>query len=298
MGVSSGLAVGSGVLLERDQQLAALERHFAAVTASMVGRFVFVGGEAGVGKTSLVRRFCAEQPARILSGACDALATPHPLGPFLDIATISGPLQDVIAGGAQPYEVAASLLDELRSSRPSILVLEDLHWADDATLDVVRLLARRLETVPVLAVGTYRDDQIDRTHRLRVLIGELATWPGVVRLSLCPLVGSRRGRARRAARRRRDRAVSQHRRQPVLRQRGARGGWQPPPADCPGCCARESGTAGSCLPDAWSKRSRSSRRERTSPCLEALEPRAMDSVEECLASGVLTSTHDRCGLPA
>jgi DNA-binding CsgD family transcriptional regulator/tetratricopeptide (TPR) repeat protein len=155
---------------------------------SSAGRFVFIGGEAGVGKTSLVRHFCANQSVRILSGACDALATPHPLGPLLDISRITaGDLEAVIGRGGRPHEVAAAFLEQLRSGRPCIVILEDLHWADDATLDVVRLLARRVESAPVLVVGTYRDDQIDRTHPLRVLIGELATSPAVARLTLAPL---------------------------------------------------------------------------------------------------------------
>ena len=110
---------------------------------SSAGRFVFIGGEAGVGKTSLVRRFCASQSVRVLSGACDALATPHPLGPLLDIAhTTAGDLEALIVRGARPHEVAAALLDQLRSDPPCVVILEDLHWADDATLDVIRLLAR------------------------------------------------------------------------------------------------------------------------------------------------------------
>ena len=289
VGASSGIAVGTSVLLEREQQLEALERHLAAVTSRQVGRFVFLGGEAGVGKTSLVRRFCSEQAIPVLSGACDALATPHPLGPFLDIAALNGSLNDVIAGGARPYEVAASLLDELRTRRPSILVLEDLHWADDATLDVVRLLARRLEAVPVLAVGTYRDDQVDRTHRLQILIGELATWPGVVRLSLTPL--SAGAVAELAAPYGVDATELYHNTggnpffvSEVL----AAGGSRLPQTVQDAVLARAARLAPA------------ARRvveavaivpaETDFGLLEALEPRAMDSVEECLASGVLTST--------
>jgi DNA-binding CsgD family transcriptional regulator/tetratricopeptide (TPR) repeat protein len=67
------------------------------------------------------------------------------------------------------------------------VILEDLHWADDATLDVIRLLARKVESAPVLVVGTYRDDQIDRRHPLRILIGDIATSPAVARLHLGPL---------------------------------------------------------------------------------------------------------------
>jgi DNA-binding CsgD family transcriptional regulator/tetratricopeptide (TPR) repeat protein len=177
-----------GDLLERAESLAALEHHLAAVAMSSAGRLVFIGGEAGVGKTSLVRYFCANQPVRILSGACDALATPHPLGPLLHIAhTTAGDLEAMIARGGRPHEVAAAFLDQLRAGPPCIVILEDLHWADDATLDVIRLLARKVESAPVLMVGTYRDDQVDRSHPLRVLIGDLATSPAVARLSLGPL---------------------------------------------------------------------------------------------------------------
>lgn len=178
-------AAGSADLLERSEQLDALERHLEGVAAGSAGRFVFIGGEAGVGKTSMVRCFCHGKSVRVLSGACDALAAPHPLGPLLDIAAVAnGALQAVIDRGGRPYEVAAALLDELRFGGPSIVVLEDLHWADDATLDVIRLLGRRIEMAPVLFIGTYRDDQIDRTHPLRVVIGELATGPAIVRINL------------------------------------------------------------------------------------------------------------------
>ncbi|MGA7988970.1 MAG: AAA family ATPase [Candidatus Dormiibacterota bacterium] len=182
---TSKAVAGSGDLLERAEPLAALAHHFATVAMSSAGRFIFVGGEAGIGKTSLVRRFSASQPARVLSGACDALATPHPLGPLLDIAhTTAGDLEALIIQGARPHEVAAAFLHELRVNRPSIVILEDLHWADDATLDVIRLLVRKVESAPVLVVATYRDDQIDRTHPLRVLIGDIATNPAVTRLTL------------------------------------------------------------------------------------------------------------------
>jgi DNA-binding CsgD family transcriptional regulator len=178
----------SGDLLERAAPLAALEHHLDAVAMSSCGRFVFIGGEAGVGKTSLVRRFCADVSVRVLSGSCDALATPHPLGPLLDISgTTGGDLEATIVRGGRPHEVAAALLDQLREGPPCIVILEDLHWADDATLDVVRLLARKVESAPVLAIGTYRDDQIDRTHPLRLLIGDIATSPAIARIALGPL---------------------------------------------------------------------------------------------------------------
>jgi predicted ATPase len=96
----------------------------------------------------------------------------------------------MIVRGGRPHEVAAAFLDQLRAGPRCVVILEDLHWADDATLDVVRLLARKVESAPVLAVATYRDDQLDRTHPLRMLIGDIATSPAVARLSLGPLSGS------------------------------------------------------------------------------------------------------------
>ena len=174
-------------LLERSGQLAAFEGHLAAVRASSRGRIVLLGGEAGIGKTALVRRFCEQQTgsSRVLAGACDALFTPHPLGPFLDVAQATGgELEQLLAGGGRPHEVAMALVRELRGGSPTILVVEDLHWADEATLDVLKLLGRRIDSVPTLLLLTYRDDELDRGHPLRLLLGELPGGDEVVRLRL------------------------------------------------------------------------------------------------------------------
>ena len=172
-------------LLEREELLAQL-----AAARAETGRLVFVGGEAGVGKTSLVRRFVDDQPdsVRVLWGACDALFTPRALGPFLDVARIvGGEVEDLVRSGARPHEVAAALIRELETAIPTILVLEDMHWADEATLDVVRLLGRRINAVPALVLVTYRSDQLENDHPLRIILGELVSSEAVSRITIEPL---------------------------------------------------------------------------------------------------------------
>ena len=177
-------------LLERSHELSTLADALAAVRQDGHGRLVFIGGEVGVGKTTLVRRFCSEysESPRVLWGPCDALFSPRPLGPLVDIveSTPSG-LKELVATGARPHEVAGALVRELHAEAPTILVLEDVHWADEATLDVLRLLYRRLDTVPALVLATYRDDELDRAHPLRIVLGELATERAVGRLRIEPL---------------------------------------------------------------------------------------------------------------
>jgi DNA-binding CsgD family transcriptional regulator/tetratricopeptide (TPR) repeat protein len=162
-------------LLERSAQLEAMDERFAAVRAHGRGRLVLVAGEAGIGKTALVRSFCdGLSSTRVLSGACDALYTARPLGPFVDIADeAGGELAALVGTGVTPGVLVAALARELRGSRPAIVVLEDLHWADEATLDVLRLLARRIESLPALVLATYRDDELDRAHPLRITLGDL-----------------------------------------------------------------------------------------------------------------------------
>jgi len=177
-------------LLERERELGALGTLMAAVRDERRGRLALVGGEAGVGKTALLRRFCGDQPrsARIIWGACDSLFTPRPLGPLLDIVRVTGgELARLVETGAKPHEVAAALMNELTAGAPALVVLEDLHWADEATLDVVRIVARRIGTVPALVVATYRDDELDPAHPLRLVLGELATVDSVDRTKLSPL---------------------------------------------------------------------------------------------------------------
>jgi DNA-binding CsgD family transcriptional regulator len=185
----SGTRAGDGDLLERAAQLDDLRAQLDTVVRERRGRLAFVSGEAGVGKTALVRRFCAEQRrARVLWGACDALFTPRALGPFLDVAaTAGGELGRLVAQGARPQDVHAALVDELRAGGPTVVVLEDLHWADEATLDVVRLAGRRIEAAEALFVVTFRDDELDRSNPLRLVLGELATSANVGRLRLPPL---------------------------------------------------------------------------------------------------------------
>jgi DNA-binding CsgD family transcriptional regulator len=177
-------------LLERSRDLSVLNDSLAIVVSSSQGRLLLVPGEAGVGKTALLGRFCDDQrpSARILWGACDPLFTPRPLGPLLDIAQITqGELKELTESGAKPYEVAAALLRELGTRTPTIVVFEDVHWADEATLDVLRLLGSRIEAAPALVLASYRDDALDRDHPLRIVLGELATGEAVGRLSVAPL---------------------------------------------------------------------------------------------------------------
>ena len=173
-------------LLEREPFFARLESAHEHALAGH-GRLVFVEGEAGAGKTALVRHFCERHSdrSRLLWGACDALFTPRPLGPVLDIAQATGPeLGDLVLGRAIPYQVAAAVVEELTGPVPSILVLEDVHWADEATLDVLRLVARRLDSVSALLIVTYRGEALDPGHPLRIVLGELTSGQSIERLHL------------------------------------------------------------------------------------------------------------------
>ncbi|HET7513695.1 MAG TPA: AAA family ATPase [Gaiella sp.] len=175
-------AIATDLLLERESLLGSLAESFDAAQRGL-GRLALVSGEAGAGKTSLVRRFCEQLPGgtTVLSGACDPLVTPRPLGPFLEIGEQS---DRTIAGETAP-DVAGALLD--LALEPVVFVVEDLHWADEATLDVVRLLGRRLASTSGLAIVTYRDDELARDHSLRICLGDLATTEGVERLHVEPL---------------------------------------------------------------------------------------------------------------
>lgn len=174
-------------LLERDADLSTLAACLEEVHGG-AGRIVLVGGEAGCGKTTLVRRFCDASTADVVWSGCDPLFTPRPLGPLLGIAeTLGGELAGALAADAVPHDVVAALARELRDRPGGVLVLEDAHWADEATLDVLRLLCRRIDSVPVLLVVTYRDDELDRVHPLRPLLGELPSYGVVRRVRLRPL---------------------------------------------------------------------------------------------------------------
>src|SRR5262245_27337627 len=134
-------------LVERSAELDVLAETLERVGDTRAGELLFVAGEAGVGKTSLLRAFADGCVAtRVLWGACDPLFTPRPLGPLLAPAERGGgALEELLRDGALPHEVAAELARELARGRASVFVLDDVHWADEATLDVLRLLARRIE---------------------------------------------------------------------------------------------------------------------------------------------------------
>jgi len=190
--VQSGLSThaGSGELVERSDELSTLRESLAAVRERLRGHLVFVRGDAGIGKTALLRSFCAEQDprVRVLWAACDPLYTPRPLGPLLDVARITGgELDERVARGDKPHDVADALLRELEVASPTVLVLEDVHWADEATLDVTRLVARRVEEAPAMLVATYRDEELGPTHPLRIALGELPPNGVVTRIELAAL---------------------------------------------------------------------------------------------------------------
>src|SRR5205085_4739365 len=176
-------------LLEREQFLDELEAILGDVAAGN-GRLVLVSGEAGIGKTSLVERFAEthQAQARVLWGACDALFTPRPLGPLYDIARqTQGNLLALLEEEAQRASIFSAALDEMKRGRaPSIAVIEDAHWADEATLDLLKFLGRRINRINVMLVVTYRDDEVGADHPLRLVLGDLP-HRSVARLRLPPL---------------------------------------------------------------------------------------------------------------
>ncbi len=131
------------------------------------GRVALVSGEAGIGKTSLLKAFAAGQPSttRVRVGGCDDLAVPRPLGPFLDIGEQAPRLEAALADPAA--DIGRATLAELRRVDPTICIVEDAHWADEATLDVMTFLARRIPQVAVLLVVSFRDDEVGAQHSLR-----------------------------------------------------------------------------------------------------------------------------------
>jgi DNA-binding CsgD family transcriptional regulator len=164
-------------LLEREDALRALADAYGSAERGD-GAVVVVSGEPGIGKTSLVNSFVASLGAEsnVLLGTCDDLVIARPLGPFSDlVGSVSAPLEEAILGGAPPQELHPLLIAELSPrSRPTVLVLEDIHWADEATLDAVTFLARRLGSLHALLILTLRSGEVAPEHPLHSLLGDVA----------------------------------------------------------------------------------------------------------------------------
>ena len=172
------------LLLERDELLAQLQAQWRGAS-EQAGRLVVVEGEAGIGKTALMRRFAQllGSAVPVLWGSCDALSTPRPLGPLHDM--LAGVAGEVHIGDANRHALFVRFVDTL-AARPTLAVLEDLHWADEATLDLLRYAGRRMARTHSLLLASLRSDELTARHPLRNVLGDLATL-GVLRLAPLPL---------------------------------------------------------------------------------------------------------------
>ncbi|HEU5032648.1 MAG TPA: AAA family ATPase [Spirillospora sp.] len=211
----------SPVLVGRAAELAVLEDALAAAPGA-----VLVGGEAGLGKTRLIREFAASVggggQARVLLGGCLELGSDGlPFAPFTTVLRglvrdigIDGvaalvprgdtgslarllpefgePESDAASGEerARLFEVVLTLLERLAERQPVVLVIEDAHWADRSTRDLLSFLVRNLSVAPVLIVVTYRSDELHRAHPLRPLLGGLERVDRVSRLEITRLARS------------------------------------------------------------------------------------------------------------
>jgi DNA-binding CsgD family transcriptional regulator/tetratricopeptide (TPR) repeat protein len=181
----------SPILLEREAPLAQLQASLAALgQRESAGRCLLLQGEAGIGKTSLLRRLRDAAPAGLswLVGTCEPWLSPSPLGPLVDfVGELPPSLAQAVRSGAPLRELLLPVLDLLRDARqPRVLVIDDAQWADSATLDLLRFVGRRIGSTHAALVVSYRDDELGADHPLR---GVLASLPGehTLRIVLPPL---------------------------------------------------------------------------------------------------------------
>ena len=177
------------MLLEREGPLEALlssERRAAAGHGSTV----LLEGEAGIGKTSLLQEFAgrADKGCRVLWGWCEALFTPRPLGPLQDMAQSLDPcVAALLDQAAAPERLFPALLNALQHAEgTTVLLFEDVHWADNATLDLVKYLGRRISLLRTMLVLSARSDELGADHPLAYVLGDLPT-ASVTRITLEPL---------------------------------------------------------------------------------------------------------------
>ncbi len=168
------------MLIERDRELAQLAGLFETVRRGR-GHIALVSGEAGIGKTTLIRKLRSSLPPgwRLAAGGCDALFTPRALGPVRDIAAVLGPGLEAALETGDRAQIHAAMLDALGSRTgggepgPILIIWEDMHWADQATLDLLRFLGRRIAFVPVLLVLSSREDEPGAPLAVRNVLREL-----------------------------------------------------------------------------------------------------------------------------
>ncbi|MDJ0764985.1 MAG: AAA family ATPase [Myxococcota bacterium] len=175
-------------ILERDRYFDELTGALGAARTKK-GNIALVSGEAGIGKTTLVEHFTRRQNngVRVLWGMCDPLFTPRPLGPLCEMAgQMPARISSLLAPEASRNELFSAFLETLKAN-PTIVVLEDIHWADAATFDLLRYIGRRISRTSTLLILTYRDNELDRDHPLRIVLGDLATTTALRRVSLPPL---------------------------------------------------------------------------------------------------------------
>lgn len=176
-------------LLERDGDLAASAAMLPG--PGVGGTLALLGAGAGVGKTAFLRALAARLQGRadVHWGDCDPIGTPRPLAAVMDFApALTGRAGHALGGdGPDRERFFRDLLERLRTPRSRLLVIEDVHWADEATLDFLRFIGRRIASTRALLVCSYRDDALDNDHPLRMLLGHLAGRPSVRRMTLAPL---------------------------------------------------------------------------------------------------------------
>ena len=163
-------------LIERDGLLASLQQHFDDISDGE-GHCVFISGEAGIGKTALVKAFCKKQSdeCSMYQGACDALFTPRPLAPLYDILwQVNKERWPTSPSSEERSALFSNFFQELSTKKGKVLIVfEDIHWADEGTLDFIRFFAKRIYQLPCLFILTYRDNEIHSRHPLRSVLGQL-----------------------------------------------------------------------------------------------------------------------------